>query len=398
MKKFLACAAAVTLASSAAFFCGCADRTESRVARTLVMDTAANLVITADFTDTDVVARSAALNKKVKSYLAEFENSLSVAVESSYIYKFNGAAAGETVEIDALSYRVLSEAKRLYEFTEGYFNPAVYYSADLYGFTANSDYPVKDGGVNANYKYPLMDGGLPSGEYVSAFKELSAQFSNVTLTESGGKYYAKKPESGSVTVGETTYNLKIDLGGMKGFAVDAVGGMMAEAGFEYGFFDLGGSSYCVKKSYVGEDKKWKMSAANPRSQKEPKDSFTEYSVGDECVSTSGDYEYYYEIAGERYCHIINPFTGAPIRTGIACVTVIGGTAAEADAFTTAISCMGKEKAVEFINAKLSDKKVIFVVADGDNKEVVTNRPDFFKLVGEGFTLANTVENGKIVLN
>ncbi len=396
MKKFLTCAAAVAVASTAVLFCGCTDNTESRVSRTLVMDTAANLVITADFTDTDVVVRAATLNKNIKAYLAEVENSLSVAVETSCIYKFNAAAAGETVRINKLTYEVLSEAKRTYELTDGYYNPAVYYSADLYGFTANSVYPVTENGVNADFKYPLTENGLPTEEYITAFKQLASLFGEVKLTQSDGEYYATKPEAGRVEVGGVTYDLKVDLGGIgKGYAADTVGKMMAEAGFEYGFFDLGGSSYCVKKSYVGENGKWKMSATDPRS---PQKSFTDYSIGSECMSTSGDYEKYYEVAGERYCHIINPFTGSPVKTDIASVTVIGGTAAEDDALTTALSCMGKQKAVEFINAKLTDRKVIFVVAEGAKREVITNRPDSFKIVGEGYTLANTVENGKIILN
>ncbi len=41
------------------------------------------------------------------------------------------------------------------------------------------------------------------------------------------------------------------------------------------------------------------------------------------------------------------------------VTVIGGGAAQADALTTAIMCMGKDRAIEFIEGKLTDRKVTF---------------------------------------
>jgi thiamine biosynthesis lipoprotein len=78
-----------------------------------------------------------------------------------------------------------------------------------------------------------------------------------------------------------------------------------------------------------------------------------------CISTSGDYEQYYIIDDVRYCHIIDPTTGKPVQTGIMTATIIGGSAAEDDALTTAIMTMGKDKAIEFINTKLSDRYVAF---------------------------------------
>ena len=39
------------------------------------------------------------------------------------------------------------------------------------------------------------------------------------------------------------------------------------------------------------------------------------------LASSGDYERYIEVAGERYCHILNPLTGWPVR-GLASVSVL----------------------------------------------------------------------------
>ena len=77
------------------------------------------------------------------------------------------------------------------------------------------------------------------------------------------------------------------------------------------------------------------------------------------VSTSGDNAQYYMIDGVRYCHVINPKTGKPVQTGVMSATILGGSAAEDDAYTTAIMAMGRDKAAEFVKTKLTDRRVVF---------------------------------------
>ena len=79
-------------------------------------------------------------------------------------------------------------------------------------------------------------------------------------------------------------------------------------------------------------------------------------------------------------------------------TVLGPNAALNDAYTTAIMAMGKEKAVEFINSKLSDHRVVFTYDNGGKYEIISNIPaDELEILAEDFSLVNTVVDGKIVL-
>ncbi|MDE6667868.1 MAG: FAD:protein FMN transferase, partial [Clostridia bacterium] len=123
------------------------------------------------------------------------------------------------------------------------------------------------------------------------------------------------------------------------------------------YFNFGSSSMLVKRHFKSGN--FNLEFVSPRSI--TRDGYFKTSVRDEKISTSGDNEQRYFIDGTRYCHIIDPTTGKPVQTGIMSATVIGGTAASADALTTAIMAMGKDKAISFIEENLTDRKVVFTV-------------------------------------
>lgn len=282
--------------------------------------------------------------EKIDNLLRDIENSLSAEKESC-ISRFNSAAAGERVEIDKTAYEVLSLAKSAHAFTDGYYNPAVYYSVRAYGFTTG--------------EYPENESELPEEEEVQAYRALYSSFSDIVLSCENGAYYAVKPQK-TVSLDGEELTLKIDLGGIgKGYCADRVSEIMDEYNFGFGYFSFGDSSI-VFKSYA-EGEPFELAVRNPRDNGAYK--ILNCPVKNEAVSSSADSEQFYTLGGKRYCHIINPATGKPVETGIMSATVIGGTAAENDALSTAIMAMGREKAVGFINAKLRDRRVIFSFED-----------------------------------
>lgn len=317
--------------------------------------------------------------EEVKGVLTAVENSVSTTIKTSCIYRFNEAAAGATVEIDQIAYEILTLAKTVYEQTAGYFNPAVYQSVRLYGFGTN------------DVKKPDK---LPDDNTVQAYKTLSESFANLTLTQTDGKYFAVKPLT-TVTVDGATHSLKLDLGGIgKGWCADKIDELIDQSGFKYGYFTFGSSTIAVKSHTTSEGNNYTLGVTDPRSN----GSYAKFKIKDKCLSTSGDYEQYYEVDGIRYCHIIDPKTGSPIQTGVASVTIVGGSAAEDDALTTALSAMGKQKAVEYINQNLLDRLVIMLVFEEGQGKIICNRPDEITVVNTAYVVGNTVEDGKIVLN
>lgn len=342
----------------------------------------------------------AALSEDVRNLLADVENSISSSVTTSYIYRYNTAFEDDTpaeerwVEVDEVTYNLLSTAKEIYDLTDGSYNPAVWYSVDLYGFTTR---PA--GTPSAPYDRDKPYENLPDDRYVAAFRQLAQGFEDFALRKEGDKYYAYKPTT-YVTVDGVKYYLRLDLGGIgKGYVADRVYELMTQHGFPFGYFNFGSSSIAVRQ-YAGKD-----SGEYTLSARDPKDMlfegpFCTFTVKDTSLSTSGDYEKYYTIEGVQYCHIIDPSTGSPIRTGISSVTVVGGSAAEDDAITTAISVMGKERAVQFINDNpefFADRIVVFLVFEGGEGKVITNVPDKVTITNDDYKLSNRIEGGKIVL-
>ena len=307
--------------------------------------------------------KASALHEEITGLLSSLDSSMNIANENSYISQFNSAEAGSEIEIDYHTYQVLSIAIKMFEETDGYYNPGVYYSVDLYGFGVRSNNEARP----YDREDPSVE--LPDNEYVTVFQQLGESFAEVSTYQRDGKYYVSKPEK-TVTVEGQTYSLPMDLGGIgKGYAIDLVDGLIDEAGFEYGYFNFGSSSQAINGS-LSEDGKYELQFQNPR--KFLGVGYLTTRTANVAISTSGDYILSYTIDGTRYSHIINPKTGSPIRTGIATATVLDGregegiySAAEADARTTALCAMGVEKATEYMN-ELTEKgiKVAFLHENG----------------------------------
>ena len=305
------------------------------------MNAMSQLVVYSDFSNSEEVTKFNNLSKAVRAKLYEIEKAISATATNSDIYKFNNVQAGEKLQINKITYEVLSLSKSVYDLTDGYYNPALYYNVRAYGFGDDDIIPTE----------------LPKDETIAKFTDLAMHFDEIELTEDGDNYFVYKPEY-TVDVDGETLTLKLDLGGIgKGYAVDCVDELLDEYGFKFGYFSFGASSMLVKNN-LG-DGTFSLGLAGPRSPL--RQLYLSTSIRNEKLSTSGDNEQYYSIDGVRYCHIIDPTTGKPVQTGIMSVTVIGGGAAEADALTTAIMCMGKEKAIKFIEEKLTDRRVVFTL-------------------------------------
>ena len=82
---------------------------------------------------------------------------------------------------------------------------------------------------------------------------------------------------------------------------------------------------------------------------------------DACVVTSGNYQRYYIVDGERYCHIIDPDTQMPADYFLS-VSIIAKDSGVADALSTSVYNMPYEEGLAFVNA-LDGVEAMWIMED-----------------------------------
>lgn len=125
---------------------------------------------------------------------------------------------------------------------------------------------------------------------------------------------------------------------------------------------------------------WQFVIRDPRDRETPLQ--TVY-LKDEALSTSGNYEQYFEHDGVRYSHIIDPVTGKPTQ-GMISVSVVAPSAAESDALSTAFFVLGREATEEYCRCRPNIRVVMVEEAAGgeisvtkigfDTIEATSNNP------------------------
>jgi thiamine biosynthesis lipoprotein len=149
----------------------------------------------------------------------------------------------------------------------------------------------------------------------------------------------------------------VDLGGIaKGHAVDRAIELLLERGIDQAMVAAGGDSRIIGDRR-GEP--WTVGVQDPR-----KDGAMAVllPLEDTAVSTSGDYERFFERDGVRYHHILDPTTGDSARE-VRSVTVLGPEATLTDALSTSVFVLGVRAGLTLIDS-LDGIDAIIIDSDG----------------------------------
>ena len=132
----------------------------------------------------------------------------------------------------------------------------------------------------------------------------------------------------------------VDLGGIaKGYAADEVRRILLGNGVTSALINLGGTVVSI-----GDPRQ--VGIQHP--DRATGIAMGRISLQNGCAVTSGDYERFYEVDGVRYHHIVDPRTGYPARSNLRSVTLIGDSAMNLDALSTAVFVLGAAEGLRLI--------------------------------------------------
>lgn len=153
--------------------------------------------------------------------------------------------------------------------------------------------------------------------------------------------------------------MRIGFGGIgKGYAAEKAKAVLQQNGVASGIVNAAGD--LTAWGLQANGKQWTIGIANPNNANLP---FASLAISNMAVATSGNYEKFVMINGQKYSHTINPLTGLPIR-GIKSVTIISPNAEVADAMATPVTIMGVHAGLNLINQM---QHIDCIIIDDNNK-------------------------------
>lgn len=246
------------------------------------------------------------LDSTVRSRLDAVNQSMSTYLPRSDVSRFNQAEVGEWVEVSPLTTEVVALALDVANASDGAFDPTIAPLVDLWGF-----------------------GPQPRPDQVPTQQQIDrllgqVGWSEIELDQAANRLRKQAPR-------------KLDLSGIaKGFAVDQVAQALAQAGIEAYLVEVGGELRFAGTKPGGDP--WRVGIETPDSGARSAYRILEVTTG--AMATSGDYRNYYEEAGVRYSHTLDPSSGRPIHHSLVSVTVLADDCALSDAFATAMLVKG----------------------------------------------------------
>ena len=237
-----------------------------------------------------------------------YEKLLSKTIPGSDVWNLN-LHAGESVTVSEDTQKILSLAVQLNHDSDGAFNIAV-------------------GELVHLWKVISGDNRIPKE------KEIQKAVEKIRKVD-----IEIKGECAGIPEG-----ISIDLGGIaKGYIADRTAELLKTRGVEHALINFGGNIIALGSKPEGGP--WRVGLQTPFGV-HGEDYFAVLPCVDKTVVTSGIYERGFTLNGVRYHHILDPMTGWPVQNSLLCAVAVGTNSFAADALTTAMFVLGKERGIK----------------------------------------------------
>ena len=287
-------------------------------------------------------SESATLQSNVDQALNQLEDQMSTWRPDSELSRFNSSASTDWIPVSHDTAFVVSQAKRIWKISDGAFDPTVAPLIKLWHFAED-----------AGEQTLPSDADVEQARAAIGFAEIDVRLDPPALRK-------KRPE------------LQLNLSAIaKGYAVDVVSKLLTDRVPGGHLVEIGGEMRSIGRKADGSS--WTAGIETPDAL--PRQIHAALRLDDQSLATSGDYRNYFEVAGQRYSHTIDPATGRPVTHNLTSVSVLAEDCLTADALATAIEVLGPERGMEGERGDLSDS----------SKRLRLRRP--------GFGLVSLIRNG-----
>jgi len=262
--------------------------------------------------------------EEINNLFEEINASLSTYIPTSDISKINDGDS--SVIVDDYFIEVFEKSKKIYEETDGFFDPTVGVLVNAWGFGPKNEIE--------NLKKTQIDSLL---QFVG--------FDKVTI---GNRKVIKAKSA-----------IYLDFNSIaKGYAVDVVSRFLESKNVENYLVEIGGE---IRSRGKNEDENfWKIGIDNPNADG-TRTINQLVSLKNQSIASSGNYrKFRIDKEGNKFVHTINPKTGLAKESNLLAATVIGEMdCADADAYATAFMAMGLEKTKEYVSKNSAIKVILF---------------------------------------
>lgn len=275
-----------------------------------------------------------ALDQALDSIFERVNQSMSTYREESDISRLN--RNDTLVRVDTLFINVFKLSEKVYQESEGYFDPTVGKLVNFYGFG-----PEKEEITIDSVRIDSLR------RYVGLNK--------IRITSEGE---VKKDISG----------IYIDFNAIaKGYTIDLIGHYLDSKMVNNYLVELGGE-LLAKGENLEKQAVWTVGVDDP-SQTEERTLTAAVQLMDRAMATSGNYRKNRldPETGKMYVHTVNPLTGYAEKSDVLSASVLAENCALADAYATAFMAMGLERSKEMLS-KIEGVDVYLIYA-GENGSI-----------------------------
>jgi len=225
----------------------------------------------------------------------------------SELNKINSTAYQKSMQLPPALHSLTNKALLIAALTDSCFDPAVYPLFNLWGFNIGNNPAVPDSIILAQITH-------------------NSTMRNVRFFQDSIRLLTPEVQLGFGAIA-------------KGWAADSVASFFKSKGLDDFIIAAAGDIVVHSAS------KKSIAVKHPRLEGEYLDTLY---IDKGTISTSGDYERFFESGSKRYCHLINPRTGRPDSDCLS-VTIVSDAGWKSDALATGVFVMGVKKAEEFMH-------------------------------------------------